>query len=51
MDEVKKKICDCIGTLYSKDNILLIYTTTDPLICERTLSSRLAIYLQEAFKD
>lgn len=45
------KIKESIEELYKNDYELFSYQTNDPLICERTLTFRLGLYLQKLFKD
>lgn len=50
-EELNEKMISAINKLYVNDIDLFSYQTSDPLICERTLSFRLGYYLQDIFRD
>ena len=50
-DDVKKSISKALNEFYENDNVLVNYNASNNSVCERTISARLAIYLQNMFKE
>lgn len=50
-EDIILKIKQAITRFYKEDKELLNYNTKDPMICERTISFRIGMYLQEIFED
>lgn len=49
-NEVREKLKYVIEKFYNNDSALLYYETDGPLVAERCISARIAMYLQEEFK-
>ena len=50
-EDIISKMKQAINRFYEEDKELLHYNTNDPMICERTISFRIGMYLQEIFQD
>lgn len=49
-EEIILRVKKAIGNFYKNDKELLQYNTKDTTICERSISFRIGIYLQQLFK-
>ncbi len=51
LENIKIIINKVLNEFYERDSVLVDYNSCSKLICERTISARLAMYLQNAFKE